>query len=206
MEFCVFAGTLIVVWFAPPWVITSKTLTVGGLIAFFTYTTKLYSPVKALSKINLSMQKILAAGDRVFEVMDVPPESVNSFSQGRQPVLSRTFDPGAVFPTVSGDIRFENVSFGYDPDNHVLKNFSLHVKPGELVALIGPSGSGKTTIVNLLLRFYEPTSGRILIDSVPLDRIPVQSLREQIGVVSQETFLFSGTSRENYCLRQPACD
>ncbi len=203
VEFCVFAGTLIVVWFAPPWVITSKTLTVGGLIAFFAYTTKLYSPVKALSKMNLSMQKILAAGDRVFEVMDVLPESVNGLSQGRQPVLSSTLDPGAVSPRISGDIRFENVSFGYDPENQVLKNFSLHVKPGELVALIGPSGSGKTTIVNLLLRFYEPTSGRILIDRVPLDRIPVQSLREQIGVVSQETFLFSGTGRDNIAYASP---
>jgi ATP-binding cassette, subfamily B, bacterial MsbA len=203
VEFCVFTGTLIVVWFAPPWVVTGKALTVGGLIAFFTYTSKLYSPVKALSKMNLSMQKILAAGDRVFEVMDVLPESVNGCSQGRQQLLSGTPDLGAISSRLSGDIRFENVSFGYDPENQVLKNFSLHVKPGELVALIGPSGGGKTTIVNLLLRFYAPTSGRILIDSVPLDRIPLQSLREQIGVVSQETFLFSGTSRENIAYARP---
>lgn len=207
VEFCVFTGTLIVVWFAPHWVVTSRTLTIGGLVAFFTYTSKLYSPVKALSKMNLSMQKILAAADRVFEVMDMPPESVNGFSQLRQPPLSGM--PGLAAASistplcVSGDIRFENVSFGYEPENQVLKNFSLHVKRGELVALVGPSGGGKTTIVNLLLRFYEPTSGRILIDGVPLHRIPLQNLRQQIGIVSQETFLFSGTSRENIAYASP---
>jgi len=173
------------------------------LIAFFSYTTKLYSPVKALSKMNLSMQKILAAGDRIFEVMDVPPESVNGFTDGRETVLSGAPELGAISSRSWGDIRFENVSFGYDPENPVLKNFSLHVEPGELVALIGPSGAGKTTIVNLLLRFYEPTSGRILIGSVPLDRIPLQSLRGQIGVVSQEIFLFSGTGRENIAYASP---
>ena len=203
VEFCVFAGTLIVVWFAPAWVVTAKTLTIGGLIAFFSYTTKLYSPVKALSKMNLSMQKILAAGDRIFEVMDVPPESVNGFTERRETPLSGTPELGAISSRLWGDIRFENVSFGYDPENPVLKNFSLHVKPGELVALIGPSGAGKTTIVNLLLRFYEPTSGRILIGGVPLDRIPLQSLRGQIGVVSQEIFLFSGTGHENIAYGNP---
>jgi ATP-binding cassette, subfamily B, bacterial MsbA len=195
VEFCVFAGTLIVVWFASPWVVTGKMLTIGGLVAFFSYTAKLYSPVKALSKMNLSMQKILAAGDRVFEVMDVPPESVNGF----RPAAASFSAPLRVL----GDIQFENVSFGYDQENQVLKNFSLHIRPGELVAVVGPSGGGKSTIVNLLLRFYEPTSGRILIDGLPLPWIPFESLRQQIGVVSQETFLFSGTSRENIAYASP---
>jgi subfamily B ATP-binding cassette protein MsbA len=207
VEFCVFAGTLIVVWFAPHWVLTTKTLTIGGLVAFFSYTSKLYSPVKALSKMNLSMQKILAAGDRVFEIMDVQPESVNGFGQFRKPLLSDSPDLSAASVPVplslSGDIRFENVNFGYDPEHQILKNFSLHVKQGELVALVGPSGGGKTTVVNLLLRFYEPTSGRILIDGIPLHRIPLQNLRQQISVVSQETFLFSGTSRENIAYATP---
>jgi subfamily B ATP-binding cassette protein MsbA len=204
VEFCVFTGTLIVVWFASPWVVTGNTLTVGGLIAFFTYTNKLYSPVKALSKMNLSMQKILAAGDRIFEVMDVQPESVEGLRPFRASLPAGK--PGrAAAPSplrISGDIRFEDVSFGYD-QNRVLKNFSLHVKPGELIALAGPSGGGKTTIVNLLLRFYEPTSGRIWIDDMPLDRIPLESLRQQIGVVPQETFLFSGTSRANIAYARP---
>jgi subfamily B ATP-binding cassette protein MsbA len=207
VEFCVFTGTLIVVWFAPHWVVTGRALTIGGLVAFFSYTTKLYGPVKALSKMNLSMQKILAAADRVFEVMDMPPESVNGFTHVRHPAVSSVLGlAGASMSMplrVSGDIRFENVSFGYEPQNPVLKNFSLHIKPGELVALVGSSGGGKTTIVNLLLRFYEPTSGRILIDGVPLHCIPLQNLRQQIGIVSQETFLFSGTSRENIAYASP---
>jgi ATP-binding cassette, subfamily B, bacterial MsbA len=207
VEFCVFAGTLIVVWFASPQVITGKTLTVGGLVAFFSYTTRLYSPVKALSKMNLSMQKILAAGDRVFEVMNVPPESVNGSGQVQCPLPSGMPDLATSVPAapsrLSGDIRFENVSFGYDPDNQVLKNFSLHIRQGELVAIVGPSGSGKTTIVNLLLRFYEPTSGRILVDGVPIQHISLQSLRQQIAIVPQETFLFCGTSRENIGYARP---
>jgi subfamily B ATP-binding cassette protein MsbA len=195
VEFCVFAGTLIVVWFASPWVVTGKTLTVGGLVTFFTYTTRLYSPVKTLSKMNLSMQKILAAGDRVFEVMDEPRESVS---------VTRTGDsPSAAPLQLCGDIRFEEVSFGYAPDSRALKNFSLHIRPGELVAIVGPSGSGKTTIVNLLLRFYEPASGRILVDGVPIESIPLQALRRQIAVVPQETFLFSGSSRENIAYARP---
>ena len=178
----------------------------GGLVAFFTYTSKLYSPVKALSKMNLSMQKILAAGDRVFEVMDIPPEAAGGLEQPREPGLSGALahgDSGPARLAQSGDIRFENVSFGYDPGHPVLKNFCLHVKPGELVALVGPSGGGKTTVVNLLLRFYEPTSGRILIDGVPLTRIPLQQLRRQIGIVSQDIFLFSGAARENIAYASP---
>src|SRR6185437_15656585 len=112
VEFCVFAGTLIVVWFASPWVVTGKSLTIGGLVAFFTYTTRLYSPVKALSKMNLSMQKILAAGDRVFEVMDIQPETAGGAEQLREPGLSGALahgdsEPGSL--PQSGDIRFENV-------------------------------------------------------------------------------------------------
>ena len=195
VEFCVFAGTLIVVWFASPWVVTGKALTVGGLVAFFTYTTRLYSPVKALSKMNLSMQKIIAAGDRVFEVMDVPRESVIDASQIEHSLsMDNACDAGS---SLSGDIRFEDVSFGYEPDAPVLKKFSLHIRPGELVAIVGPSGSGKTTIVNLLLRFYEPTSGRILVNGLPIECIPLLQLRRQIAVVPQETFLFSGSAREN---------
>jgi len=206
VEFCAFAGTLIVVWAATPWVVTGKELTIGGLVAFLAYTGKLYSPVKALSKTNLSMQKILAAADRVFEIMDVAPEPFEEVTpvRPRSAVLNdRSFVPSVDPFVFSGEIRFENVSFGYDADNPVLEDFSLHVKPGELVALVGPSGSGKSTIINLLLRFYEPTSGRILIDGVPVDRIPLDSLRRQIGLVPQETFLFSGTSRENIAYATP---
>jgi ATP-binding cassette, subfamily B, bacterial MsbA len=205
VEVCVFAGTLIVIKVGTPWVVVAGTITTGGLVAFVTYLDKLYGPVKTLSKMNLSIQKILAAGDRVFEVMDVHPEPVKR-------TLALPFSPLSLRITtekrpapLTGDVRFENVSFGYDPAHPVLKNISLHVRSGEVLALVGPSGGGKTTLANLLLRFYRPTSGRILIDGRPLEEYPIERLRKQIGVVSQETFLFSGTGRDNIAYAIPEC-
>jgi ABC-type multidrug transport system fused ATPase/permease subunit len=202
VELCVFAGTLVVVLFATPRVLAG-TLTVGGLVAYLSYLNKLYGPVNKLSKINLSIQKILAAADRVFEVMNVRPEAVDGLYRDRAAV-SEAPTSLQIPSRLSGAVVFDNVSFGYDADNLVLKNFSLRVNSGEVVALVGPSGGGKTTIVNLLLRFYEPTSGRILINDIPLDRYPLHKLRQQIGVVSQEPYLFSGTGRDNIAYASPS--
>lgn len=201
VELWVFAGTLIVVLFATPKVLGGA-LTVGGLVAYLSYLSKLYGPVKKLSKTNLSMQKILASADRVFEVMNMAPETDNGFRR-ESPVLPAQRLGIPVPEKLSGAVQFERVSFGYEPDNIVLEDFSLQVKPGEVVALVGPSGSGKTTVVNLLLRFYKPTSGRILIDGVPMDHFPVRDLRRQIGFVPQETYLFSGSVRDNIALANP---
>jgi len=203
VEVCVFAGTLIVIKVGTPWVVIAGTITTGGLVAFVTYLDKLYGPVKTLSKMNLSMQKILAAGDRVFEVMDVRPEPVKKPLKRPPSRLSLWVAPEPRPAGILGDIQFENVSFGYDPEHPVLKNFSLHIRAGEIQALVGPSGGGKTTIANLLLRFYQPTSGRILIDGTPLNEFPVERLRKQIGVVSQETYLFSGSGRDNIAYAMP---
>ena len=203
VEICIFVGTLIVIKVGTPWVVVLGTITTGGLVAFVTYLDKLYGPVKTLSKMNLSIQKILAAGDRVFEVMDTPPEPIKKLDPDTHSIFSGlSVVKDAPFP-ITGDIRFENVNFGYDPENPVLKNFSLHIKAGEVLALVGPSGGGKTTIVNLLLRFYKPTSGRILIDGTPLEQTPMERLRQQIGIVSQETYLFSGSGRENIAYGSP---
>jgi ATP-binding cassette, subfamily B, bacterial MsbA len=200
VELSVFAGTLIVVVVATPWVLAGS-FTVGALVAYIGYLNKLYGPVKKLSKINLSIQKILAAGDRVFEVMEVAPET--GIEPWRQLPGGDKLSARLVWVQSSGAVEFENVSFSYDSERPVLKNFTLRVQPGEVLALVGPSGAGKTTIVNLLLRFYEPASGRILIDGIPLDQIPIGQLRQQIGLVSQETFLFSGTARHNIAYAYP---
>jgi ATP-binding cassette subfamily B protein len=126
----------------------------------------------------------VASAERVFEILDVPEEVQNA--------------PDAVpLPTVQGLVTFENVSFGYLRNRPVLKDVSFTIEPGSVVALLGPTGSGKTTIINLLMRFYDPTEGRVLIDGIDISKVTLESLRRQIGIVLQETMLFGGTVREN---------
>jgi subfamily B ATP-binding cassette protein MsbA len=228
----VFTGTIIVILAASPRILAG-TFTVGALVAYLSYLNKLYGPAKALSKINVSIQKILAAGDRIFEVLDVASEieleqEANSdrhvpgakkyfllsdlsrkdlIGLNLQEVKVRPVQPGngggQEHTRLKGAVRFENVNFEYDEDQPVLKNFNLDVDPGEVVSLVGHSGGGKTTVVNLLLRFYRPTFGRVLIDNVPIEQIPLSTLRQQIGLVQQETFLFSGTLRDNIAYANP---
>jgi len=223
----VFVGTMIVILTATPRILAG-TFTVGALVAYLSYLNKLYGPAKALSKINVSIQKILAAGDRIFEIMDVSAESelehgVNGNKNQKkyflvsglsgkellglnlQEVRARSALQMNDEPVTKlrGAVRFENVGFEYDEAQPVLRNFNLDVEPGQLVSLVGHSGGGKTTVVNLLLRFYRPTFGRILIDGLPIEQIPLLTLRQQIGLVQQETFLFSGTLRDNIAYANP---
>jgi ATP-binding cassette, subfamily B, bacterial MsbA len=197
-EVCIFTGTLIVITMATPWVLAGS-FTLGALVAYLSYLNKLYSPVKKLSKINISIQKIIVAGDRIFEILEASPEI--SFRPPERNGALLSLGLTGITPSVplqlQGGLRFERVSFRYDSGTQVFKNFDLDVHPGEVVALVGASGAGKTTVVNLLLGFYKPESGRILLDGVPLERFPLRTLRRQIGLVSQETFLFSGTVRDN---------
>lgn len=197
-EVCIFTGTLIVITVAAPWVLAGS-FTLGALVAYLSYLNKLYSPVKKLSKINISIQKIIAAGDRIFELLEVSPEI--SFRVSERRGVLQSLGITGIAPSaplkLEGGLRFESVSFRYDSGTEVFRNFDLDVRPGEVVALVGASGAGKTTVVNLLLGFYKPQSGRILLDGVPLERFPLRVLRRQIGLVSQETFLFSGTVRDN---------
>jgi len=181
--------------------VVSGFFTVGALVAYLGYLNKLYGPAKELTKVNFYMQKILAAADRVFEVMREPQEAEGK--PGIQSGHGASEPNERILPQLVGAVRFERVSFGYDEDWPVLKEFSLEVERGEVVALVGHSGGGKTTVVNLLLRFYQPSSGRILIDGVPIDRIPLKALRRQIGLVQQETFLFSGTIADNIAYAKP---
>src|SRR5439155_12885291 len=168
--------------------------------AYLGYLGKLYGPAKRLSKVNVSIQKTLAAADRIFEVMDLPPEETARVAA--TPVLRPAF-PAGVSPQSAPGVLFEQVTFSYGGGRPALKDFTLDVAPGEAVALVGRSGAGKTTVVNLLLRFYAPDSGRILLDGVPLDQIPLGELRGQIGLVSQDVFLFSGTIRDNIAYALP---
>lgn len=162
---------------------------IGELVAFLTLTRFLYEPVTRLHQLNQLVQAGRAAGERVFEILDEPEE----------PGLR---DSGAPVK-IAGDIRYEDVSFAYAEGLPALTNISLHARPGETVALVGTTGAGKSTLVNLLARFYEFSSGEILIDGKPIRSYGVRGLREMIGLVTQESFLFNGTIRENLLMGKP---
>ncbi len=164
-------------------------ITQGELLSVLTAILLMYSPFKKLVKVNNELQQSMAAAERVFEVMDEPNEIVDK--------------PDAIaLDRVRGELEFDQVDFAYD-DTLVLSDFNLKVTPGETIAIVGPSGAGKSTLINLLSRFYEPISGRILIDGHDLSDITQQSLRTNLALVDQETFLFNGTLRDNICYGRP---
>ncbi|WP_371376987.1 ABC transporter ATP-binding protein [Sporomusa aerivorans] len=176
-------GITAIIWFGGHEVINGN-LTSGALISFLVYVINLPTPVKRLSNVYADIQRALAAAQRIFEVLDIEPEGKNLRG-------AKELSP------VDGYVSFNNVSFEYKPGKPVLTNVSFEAKPGELIAVVGPSGAGKTTVVNLIPRFYNPTDGSIRIDNIDIDTITLQSLREQIGIVPQETILFSGTIYQN---------
>ena len=161
----------------------------GDLVAFLILTSFLYEPIGRLHQLNQLVQAGRAAGERVFEIIDTPIEP--GWTDGKQ--VAR----------IAGDIRYENVTFGYAEDLRALRNVSLHARPGETIALVGATGAGKSTLVNLLTRFYELTSGEILIDGRPIREYSLPCLREAIAVVTQESFLFNGSIRENLLMGKP---
>jgi len=189
VDFLTLCALVAVVWVGAPAVV-SRGLSLAAFIAFLSYMDKMFKPLVLLSKVNLTFQKVSAAGDRIFELMDSEVEVLET--------------PDALVPTTTeGRIEFDHVTFGYRPNHNVLEDFSLVIEPGETVAVVGSSGTGKSTVVNLLLRFYQPASGRILIDDYPVDRLNLKSLRGMIGLVLQEPVLFSGTIRENILYGDP---
>jgi ABC-type multidrug transport system fused ATPase/permease subunit len=189
MEFLSSLGLLIVAGVGTTQVLGGQ-LEIGALVAFFVLTRYLYEPVGRLHQLNQIFQSGRAAGERVFEIMDSAFE----------------VDEGADQPCkqVCGNVAYRGVSFSYDPKLPVLHEVSLEARAGEMVALVGPTGAGKSTIVNLLVRFYEFTGGQITIDGTPLREIPKHHLRENIAVVTQESFLFNGTTAENLRIGKPA--
>ena len=161
-------------------------VSVGTLIAFGTYINMFWQPIMNLSNFYNQLITNLAAAERIFEVLDTPSEITdeNAISE---------------IPPVEGAVTFEDVTFAYSdaPNIKVLEKVSFHIKPGQTIALVGPTGAGKTTIVNLISRFYNATEGRVLIDGHDVQEVTLESLRSQMGIMTQDNFLFTGTVKEN---------
>jgi len=171
-------------------VISGKSVTLGTLIAFINYLWRFYGPISNLSRFSQRLERASTSAQRLFDVLDTEP-SVKD-------------EPGAVeLPTIRGTVTFRNVTFGYNPDEPVLKDISVEVTPGEMIGLVGPSGAGKSTLINLLCRFYDVDQGAIEIDGCNIRSVRMDGLHRQIGVVPQEPFLFHGTIAENIAYGKP---
>jgi len=192
-------GALLVLGFGAHAVLAGA-MQIGDLVAFLMLTAFLYDPVSRLHQLNQLVQAGRAAGERVFEILDEQVEAG---------ALAEIGDPGTAITDrgykarILGDIRYENVNFSYVEGLPALRHVSFHAPPGETVALVGATGAGKSTLVNLLVRFYEFTSGEIYIDGKAVREYELHTLREAIGVVTQESFLFNGSIRENLLMGKP---
>ncbi len=183
VEFISSLGTILVVGFGG-YLAYRESLHVADIVAFLLYLSLFYGPVTGLANLVESMQQSLAGAERVMDILDAPLE-----------IQDR---PGAEsLERVKGDIVFDHVSFSYSAESPVLRDVSFHCAPGKMLALVGPTGVGKTTLTQLISRFYEPDSGRILIDGKDLSDVTIESLRKNISPVLQDTFLFNGTIAEN---------
>ena len=192
-------GALLVLGFGSHAVLTGS-MQIGDLVAFLILTAFLYDPLSRLHQLNQLVQAGRAAGERVFEILDEPAEAgaVALTDHGRP---SMGGEPQR--SPILGDIRYQDVSFSYVEGLPALRNVSFHAPPGATVALVGATGAGKSTVVNLLVRFYEFTSGQIYVDRKPISEYDLRALRDAIGVVTQESFLFNGSIRENLLMGKP---
>jgi ABC-type multidrug transport system fused ATPase/permease subunit len=185
-------GALLVLGYGS-YAVLNGTLQIGDLVASLMLLAFLYDPVSRLHQLNQLVQAGRAAGERVFEILD----------EGREPGW---IDHRKIDNRILGDIRYDDVSFSYGSDIPALSHVSFHAQPGETIALVGATGSGKSTLVNLLVRFYEFGSGDILVDGKSIRDYDLRCLRESIGVVTQESFLFNGSIRENLLMGKPQAD
>jgi len=190
IEFLGVLATAIVLWFGGRMV--GEQVTLGVLVAFLSYVTRFFQPIQELSRMYTTMQAAMAGGEQVLKLLDTPPEVQDS--------------PDAVeMPPVQGRITLEQVSFAYRPDlPEVLHAIDLTIEPGQTVALVGPTGAGKTSIGNLIARFYDVSGGAVKIDGVDVRTVTQESLHQQIGLVPQDSFLFSGTIADNIRFGRPA--
>ena len=183
------AGTVFIIWYGGLLVIRGS-LTLGELVAFTTYLGQLVQPVRRVGQIIPAVSMAATAAERIFEILDTPSEVQDA--------------PDAyVLPPVRGHVRFEKVDFAYFGRHKVLQNVNVEAQPGQVIALLGATGSGKSSIINLIPRFYDPTAGSVTIDGHDLRCVTLNSLRDQIGIVLQETTLFAATIRENIAFGCP---
>ena len=170
--------------------VLNSQLSIGQLAAFLTYANQYTKPFNEITGVMTEFQNSIACASRVFELMEEPMES----EEGKEINLPEM---------IKGEVQFEQVSFSYQKDQSLIEDFSLEVKPGEKIAIVGPTGSGKSTLINLLMRFYEVDKGNITIDGISIKDMTRQQLRQLFGMVLQETWLQSGTIRENLLLGNP---
>jgi ATP-binding cassette subfamily B protein len=176
-------GVALLVWFGGTGILDG-TITFGAFMAFWYYVHKFFMPVREIAEKYNILQAAMASSERVFKLLDTPPDVADL--------------PAAVpAPAFRGEVAFENVSFSYDGKTPVLEDLSFRIEPGKSLAIVGLTGAGKTTIINLLLRFYDPVRGAVKIDGRDIREIEMRSFRRQLGLVLQEVFLFSGTVEEN---------
>jgi len=183
VEFLAALAVTVIIWFGGKEVVDGV-ITAGTLVAFLTYAVNLANPVKRLSRIYAQIQKAMAGADRVFALLDME-ETVTSASDAK------------TLPPVEGRVCFSDVSFSYREDVPALTDLTFTAEPGQMIAFVGPSGAGKSTVANLIPRFYDVTGGSITVDGYDVRDVTTESLRSQIGIVPQETVLFSATVREN---------
>jgi ABC-type multidrug transport system fused ATPase/permease subunit len=189
MRFVASMGTVIVLG-AGAVMVVNGSLSLGTMVAFLSYIVSFYEPINRLTEVDNIFQEAIAAGERIFELLDETADIEDA--------------PGAVaMPPIQGEVVFENVTFRYGSGDKVLHDVTFQMASGSVVALVGPSGAGKTSIANLLCRFYDPIDGRISVDGYDLRQIKLATLRSQVAVVLQDTFLFNATVRENLCFAKP---
>lgn len=176
-------GTIIVYWLGAK-LIGASDISIGTLIAFSMYITMFWRPIMNISNFYNTLITNFAAAERIFEIMSIEPDIVS-------------LDNAKEMPKIKGSVEFKDVVFSYDEDTDVLKNVSFKVNAGDSIALVGATGAGKTTIINLISRFYDVNSGEVLIDGINVGDVTLDSLRSQMGIMLQDTFLFSASIKEN---------
>ena len=192
VSFIAESGIILMVAFGAYWTLNGQ-LTTGTVIAFIAAWGSLFDPISRINTLSQTFTRGAVSAKRLFKIIDTPDES--HITEGERPA------------ELKGHVQFENVSFSYSDETPTISGLTLEANPGETVALVGATGAGKSTVLNLLTRFYEPTGGRILIDGHPVERLSKEWLRDQLGYVTQESFLFNTTLRENLQLaKQGATD